>query len=205
MLLSIQISKELYDICFVRESVYITHIFNLYFYDTRETKIWNKSFWQVFNHDWILLLLKLVFFSKKVFTSALNAKKWYGIQGPTRDWHIPYSAQKSMRLSLLYKNSQILQQKTLYFGWIMWKCNDAKICYSVDPGIPMLLTGIKYVGKTWFIYLHKNMFHFGEIFMSLRSSCCCFLLCFKGMLFWKISWHENKWNQILRFSAGDVL
>lgn len=69
LLLSIQISKELYDICFVRESVYITHIFNLYFYDTRETKIWNKSFWQVFNHDWILLLLKLVFFSmiKKSF------------------------------------------------------------------------------------------------------------------------------------------
>ena len=110
LLLSIQISKELYDICFVRESVYITHIFNLYFYDTRETKIWNKSFWQVFNHDWILLLLKLGFFLKKVFTSAINARKWYGIQRPTRDWHIPYSAQKSMRLSCC-ENSQILQQK----------------------------------------------------------------------------------------------
>ena len=38
----------------------------------------------------------------------------------------------------------------------------------------MLLTGIKYVGKAWFIYLHKNMFLSGEIFMSLCSSCCYF-------------------------------
>ena len=38
----------------------------------------------------------------------------------------------------------------------------------------MLLTGIKYVGKAWFIYLHKNMFLLGEIFMSLCSSCCYF-------------------------------
>ena len=80
-----------------------------------------------------------------------------------------------MRPSLLYKNSQILQQKLYILVELCENAMTLKYVILLDPGVPMLLTGIKYVGKAWFIYLHKNMSLFGEIFMSLRSS-CCFLL-----------------------------
>ena len=79
---------------------------------------------------------------------------------------------KNLRLCLLWKLTNIAA-KTLFLGWIMWKCNDAKICYSVEPRIPMLLTGIKDVGKVWFIYLHKTCPFLGK-YLCLYRSCCYF-------------------------------
>ena len=39
---------------------------------------------------------------------------------------------------------------------MQWDANNS-VLFCIETLLSMLLTGITYVGKAWFIYLHKNM------------------------------------------------